>query len=329
MRNGIVASFLLFLLPLMAFGQNPVEKGLAAINRRDAVTYIGVLASDSLKGREAGKPGGLMAAEYLRSVFETLGIKPWRGKYFQPFDPSSGEIDWNKDRRMAYKGLEMRNVIGYITGKNTDEIVIVGAHYDHLGVKANSSNDSIYNGADDNASGVSAVLQIAKAFVASGEKPERTVVFALWDAEEIGLVGSFHFVSDHFTNIPIPRMTPQTIKGYINCDMIGRNKNDIDFSHVIYYHSTDKPILGEWMKDGIEKYKLNLKPEYRSTEDMQGGSDHMPFEMKGIPVVFYFTDLHPDYHQPTDHADKINYDKVVDITKIAFLNLWNMANLEF
>lgn len=310
----------LLLLSICCFSQTPVEKGLSAITRQDAVTYIGVLASDSLEGRKGGEPGGAKAAGYLKGMLDSIGIKPWRGKYFQPFTPS-------RFQSLSGKKLSLCNVLGYIPGKNSDEIVMVGAHYDHLGIRANETNDSIYNGADDNASGVSTILQIAKAFVASGQKPERTVVFALWDGEEMGLLGSSHFVEEHFSYIPVPLLSPIPIKGYINCDMIGRNKNG-DGAHVSVFYSDSKPVFGEWIKSGIETYSLKLTPDYPSLDSSPGGSDHMPFMQKGVPVIFYNTDLHPDYHKPSDEADKINYDKVVDVTKLAFLNLWNMANLE-
>jgi len=316
MMNKIL--FLFLLLPLSLFPQSPVEKGLSSINKETAGLYIGILASDSLEGRQTGKEGGVKAAEFLRSILKEVGLKPWKKDYFQHFDASS---------RVPYKGLGMQNVLGYIEGKNTDEIVIIGAHYDHLGVRNNKTNDSIYNGADDNASGVSAVLQVAKAFVASGQQPERTVVFALWDAEEIGLLGSMHFVEDHYKNVVIPRMFPQTIKGYINCDMIGRDKDETSFNHVIAYVTEGNMLLKDWVTSDIKQYNLGLMPEFRSDKDMPGGSDHMPFAMKGVPYIFYFTDLHADYHKPTDHADKINYTKVVEITKSAFLSLWNMANI--
>lgn len=325
MKYKILLLFFLF-IPIYIFSQTPIEKGISFINKENAETYISILASDSLEGRESGKQGALKAAEFIREELKKTGVKPWKKDYFQLFDPSSGEENWNKSRRDPYKGLTMQNVLGYIPGKNTDEIVIIGAHYDHLGIKANNTNDSIYNGADDNASGVSAVLQVAKAFIESGEKPERTVVFAFWDAEEIGLVGSFHFVEDHFKNVVIPRMFPQTIKGYINCDMIGRDKDETSFNHVITYVTDGNETLKDWITSGVKEYNLSLRPEFRSDKDMPGGSDHMAFALKNIPYIFYFTDLHKDYHQPTDHADKINYNKAAEITKSAFVCLWNMAN---
>lgn len=296
-----------------------IQKGLNAITRENAIKYISILASDSLEGRGAGEQGGLKAARYIESLFEEIGMKPWRGKYFQPFSGS-------RHGGISSQNPNMQNVLGYIKGKRNDEIVIVGAHYDHLGIMPNNTNDSIYNGADDNASGSSAVLQIAKAFMASGETPERTVIFALWDGEEKGLLGSSYFVDDHWKYLPIPLIDPIPVKGYINLDMIGRNKAGTDGTHVIAFSSKSKPVFEEWIRNDIETYKLNLTPEFRDPNRMPGGSDHMPFDMKGVPYIFYYTDMHPDYHRESDHADKINFDKVTDITKAAFLNLWNMAN---
>ncbi|MFV0419722.1 MAG: M20/M25/M40 family metallo-hydrolase [Dysgonomonas sp.] len=299
----------------------PIQKGLNAITRENAIKYIEILAHDSLEGREAGKSGGLRAAEFLKKTFEEVGIKPWRGKYFQPFSGS-------RHGGTSSENPNMQNVLGYIKGKKTDEIVVIGAHYDHIGIRPNNTNDSIYNGADDNASGTSAVLQVAKAFVESGEKPERTIIFALWDGEEKGLLGSFYFVEDHWKYLPIPLVEPIPVKAYINLDMIGRNKAGTDGTHVVAFRSKSKPVFEEWIKNDLETYKLNLSPEFRDPNSMPGGSDHMPFDMKGVPYIFYYTDMHPDYHRESDHADKINFDKVTDISKIAFLNLWNMANIE-
>ena len=180
------------------------------------------------------------------------------------------------------------------------------------------SGDQIYNGADDNASGVSAVLQIARAFLASGEKPERTIVFAFWDGEEKGLLGSSYFVQS-FADI-------NKVKGYLNFDMIGRNNNEANPEHVVYFYTEAHPAFGEWLKRDIKTYGLKLKPNYRPWDKPVGGSDNASFAKLNIPVIWYHTDGHPDYHMPGDHADKMNWDKVVDITKASFLNMWNLAN---
>lgn len=317
MKNKLLF-VLLLILPAFTFAQTAIEKGLSSVNRQDAERFINVLASDSLEGRKGGEPGGMKAAEYIRAELKSMGVKPWKKDYLQPFKSQSFRSTDN----------EMRNVLGYIKGKNADEVVIVGAHYDHLGMrKTPIDNDSIYNGADDNASGVAAVLQVAKAFMESGEQPERTVIFGFWDGEEMGLLGSFHFVEDYYKNIPIPLTVAPKIRAYINCDMVGRDK-DNNTKHVIAYYSPEKEIFQTWINDDIENYSLSLEPEFRSMDNQNGGSDHMPFMVNQVPIIFYHTDLHKDYHKLTDHADKINFDKVTEIAKLTFVNMWHMANEE-
>lgn len=324
--------FLLF-ISISLFSQSTKEKGFATINKESAKAYIGFLASDAVEGREAGRHGGRVAGEYVKSVLQDMGLKPLNeDSYFQPFEAYSPE----RQKRVrfsvhpdsiqkysqlpAHRKLELRNVLGYIEGKNKNEYVVMGAHYDHLGMDEVLDGDKIYNGADDNASGVSAVLQIAKAFLASGEKPERTIIFALWDGEELGLLGSEYFMQ----TCPFA----SDIKGYVNFDMIGRNNDEQKPKYVVYFYTEAHPQFGEWLKSDIKTYGLGLEPNYRAWDKPIGGSDNASFAKRDIPVIWYHTDGHPDYHQPSDHADKINWDKLVEITKAAYLNLWNLANLK-
>ena len=249
--------------------------------------------------------------------------------YFQPFDAyrkerqKKGRLEVHPDsiaklKQEVHQKLSMRNVLGMIPGKNTKEYVIVGAHFDHLGIDPVLDGDQIYNGADDNASGVSAVLQIARAFLASGQQPERNVIFAFWDGEEKGLLGSKYFVQT------CPFLSQ--IKGYLNFDMIGRNNKPQQPKQVVYFYTAAHPVFGDWLKEDIRKYGLQLEPDYRAWENPIGGSDNGSFAKVGIPIIWYHTDGHPDYHQPSDHADRLNWDKIVEITKASFLNMWKMAN---
>ena len=324
--------FLLF-ISISLFSQSTKEKGFATINKESAKAYIGFLASDAVEGREAGRHGGRVAGEYVKSVLQDMGLKPLNeDSYFQPFEAYSPE----RQKRVrfsvhpdsiqkysqlpAHRKLELRNVLGYVEGKNKNEYVLMGAHYDHLGMDEFLDGDKIYNGADDNASGVSAVLQIAKAFLASGEKPERTIIFALWDGEELGLLGSEYFMQ----TCPFA----SDIKGYVNFDMIGRNNDEQKPKYVVYFYTEAHPQFGEWLKSDIKTYGLGLEPNYRPWDKPIGGSDNASFAKRDVPVIWYHTDGHPDYHQPSDLADKINWDKLVEITKAAYLNLWNLANLK-
>ena len=319
----------LLLVGNITFAQFPIERALNTINRSSAEATINFLASDELQGREAGFHGSRVTSEYIVSLLQWMGVSPLADCYFQPFDAyrkerqKKGRLEVHPDsivklKQEVHQKLSMRNVLGMIPGKNTKEYVIVGAHFDHLGIDPALDGDQIYNGADDNASGVSAVLQIARAFLASGQQPERNVIFAFWDGEEKGLLGSKYFVQT------CPFLSQ--IKGYLNFDMIGRNNKPQQPKQVVYFYTAAHPVFGDWLKEDIRKYSLQLEPDYRAWENPIGGSDNGSFAKVGIPIIWYHTDGHPDYHQPSDHADRLNWDKVVEITKASFLNMWKMAN---
>ena len=319
----------LLLVGNITFAQSPIERALNTINRSSAEATINFLASDELQGREAGFHGSRVTSEYIVSLLQWMGVSPLADSYFQPFDAyrkerqKKGRLEVHPDsiaklKQEVHQKLTMRNVLGMIPGKNTKEYVIVGAHFDHLGIDPVLDVDQIYNGADDNASGVSAVLQIARAFLASGQQPERNVIFAFGDGEEKGLLGSKYFVQT------CPFLSQ--IKGYLNFDMIGRNNKPQQPKQVVYFYTAAHPVFGDWLKEDIRKYGLQLEPDYRAWENPIGGSDNGSFAKVGIPIIWYHTDGHPDYHQPSDHADRLNWDKVVEITKASFLNMWKMAN---
>lgn len=319
----------LLLVGNITFAQSPIERALNTINRSSAEATINFLASDELQGREAGFHGSRVTSEYIVSLLQWMGVSPLADSYFQPFDAyrkerqKKGRLEVHPDsiaklKQEVHQKLTMRNVLGMIPGKNTKEYVIVGAHFDHLGIDPVLDGDQIYNGADDNASGVSAVLQIARAFLASGQQPERNVIFAFWDGEEKGLLGSKYFVQT------CPFLSQ--IKGYLNFDMIGRNNKPQQPKQVVYFYTAAHPVFGDWLKEDIRKYGLQLEPDYRAWENPIGGSDNGSFAKVGIPIIWYHTDGHPDYHQPSDHADRLNWDKVVEITQASFLNMWKMAN---
>ena len=330
--NKLTLGLLSLALSASVWAESPEKKGLETINRASAEAHIGFLASDELQGREAGYLSGRIAGQYIVAYLKTLGLQPLYGdSFFQPFEAYRKE----RQRKARYQvhpdsiallkqevhqKLSLRNVLAKIEGKKPNEYVIVGAHYDHLGLDPLLDGDQIYNGADDNASGVAAVLQIARAFLATGVQPERTVIFAFWDGEEKGLLGSEYFVqSCSFV---------KQIKGYLNFDMIGRNNDESRPRHVVYFYTEAHPVFGDWLKNDIKEYGLKLEPNYRPWDRPVGGSDNASFAERDIPVIWYHTDGHPDYHLPSDHADRINWEKTVDITKASFLNMWNLANEE-
>ncbi len=212
--------------------------------------------------------------------------------------------------------MNARNVIGYIEGVKKDEFIVVGGHYDHVG----KYNGYIWNGADDNASGTVGVMTIAKAFMATGKKPEKSVIFAAWTGEEKGLYGSKYFVQQALKN-------NMNIVLKLNYDMIGRDavndslKNRADMSYTKAYAGIE-----EVTRKHIQDHQINLNLSYRASEKPSGGSDHAPFAEAGIPIFYFMAAMHPDYHQPSDEISKINWNKMIDIIRIGFLNCWEFSN---
>ncbi len=212
--------------------------------------------------------------------------------------------------------IKARNVLGYVEGKKKDEFIVVGGHYDHIG----KWNGWIWNGADDNASGTVGVMTIAKAFKATGEKPEKSVIFAAWTGEEKGLCGSNYFVEQ-------AKKTGLNVVLNLNYDMIARDEeNDSLKNRAEMTYTKANTKIEDITKKNIAEFKINLDLSYRASEKPGGGSDHAPFAEAGIPVFYFMAAMHPDYHQPSDETDKINWEKMINIIRIGFLNTWQFAN---
>jgi len=220
---------------------------------------------------------------------------------------------------VSSKRVNARNVIAYIEGENPNEFVAVGAHMDHMGI----DNGKIWNGADDNASGTVAVMTLAKAFAASGIKPKRSIVFCAWTGEEKGLYGS-----EYFTMYPsVGKISDY--KFYMNFDMIARDAtNDTAKNMAGITYTKAYPRLEEITKSNADQYKLNLKLNIRSQEAPTGGSDYTAFTENKIPVIAWMAAMHPDYHQPSDEVGLVNWNKMLDIIKLGYLQLWEAANGE-
>jgi hypothetical protein len=220
------------------------------------------------------------------------------------------------------------NVLGFIEGidpKMKDEIVIVTAHYDHLGKRGSS----IYHGADDNGTGTSAVMEIAQAFTEAkkqGIGPRRSVLCMLVSGEEKGLLGS-----DYYSENPVFPLE-KTVAN-VNVDMIGRTDKKHDGNaNYIYVIGADR--LSTTLHDineaaNAEFTQLELDYTYNAESDPNRfyyRSDHYNFAKKGIPSVFFFSGTHKDYHQPGDTVDKIMFDKMEKIAKLVFYTTWELAN---
>ncbi len=209
-----------------------------------------------------------------------------------------------------------RNVLGVIEGENRDQIVVIGAHYDHMG----KYKGFVWNGADDNASGTVAVMTIAKACIATGVKPKRTIVFAAWDAEEEGLLGSRFFVRNPIRN---------DIFANINFDMISRDSERDTLGvmcDITYTKAYD--ILKTATEKDLADYKIGIKMSYSPEEKPSGGSDYNYFAEKNIPVIAYMAAMHKDYHRPGDKPYKVNLTKMTNVIRIGFLNTWKLANID-
>lgn len=305
------------------------DAGLRSITEDAARGHVYFLADDLLEGRRAGERGSRIAKQYIISQIRQAGLKPFLGdSYEQPFEACAVqklkrgvkffvEADSVAEiKKQVHQTMYLSNVLTVLPGKKTDEYVVVGAHLDHEGMYSDVDGDKIYNGADDNASGVSAVLQIMKAFVASGAKPERTVVFAFWDGEEYGLLGSRYFTANY--------KNMDKVKGYLNFDMVG---SGTDSKYLMYFFTASHPKFGEWLKADMATYKFGtFEPDYRAWENPVGGSDQQSFHLKGVPIVWYHTGGQPHYNYPSDEASTINYPKLVDITRASYLTAWRLAN---
>ena len=288
------------------------DAGLRSITEDAARAHVYFLADDLLEGRRAGERGSRIAKQYIISQMRQAGLKPFFESYEQPFEACAVQ-----KLKSGVRYFVEADSIAEIKkpGKKTDEMVVVGAHLDHEGVYSDLEGDKIYNGADDNASGVAAVLQIMKAFVASGATPERTIVFAFWDGEEFGLLGSRYF-TDNYKNM-------QNVKGYLNFDMVGSGTNS---RYLMYFFTAAHPKFGEWLKADMAKHNFCFDPDYRAWENPVGGSDQQSFHLKGVPIVWYHTGGQPNYNFPSDEADTVNYPKLTDITRASYLTTWHLAN---
>jgi len=176
----------------------------------------------------------------------------------------------------------------------------------------------IYNGSDDNASGTSGVMSIAQAMIATGEKPNVSIVFCAWTAEEKGLLGSSYFVSHPFIN---------DIKCYMNYDMISRTAPDDTTGMACdFNYSSGLPFIREITEKHIRDYSIRLNMAYQSSPQPSGGSDFSSFSKKDIPIFLIHGKFTPDYHQYTDHSEKAVMPYLTEIVKLGYLNIYELAN---
>ena len=266
------------------------------------------LSSDSLEGRETGTQGEIKAGEYIKKRFIKLGLQPLKNNnYFQNFNfkpKTNPHQEISSSNQKNDNTITGKNIIGYINNqaKNT---IIIGAHYDHLGYgKENSlhrgEKNLIHNGADDNASGVAMMIDLASKLRVANKN--NNYLFIAFSGEEIGLLGS-----NYYTKNAIIKMS--NINYMINMDMVGRLNND---TALAIYGLGTSPIFKQTINANNTKFKIIQK------ESGVGPSDHTSFYLNDIPVLHFFTGQHEDYHKPSDDYDKINFEGMNIISNYIF-----------
>jgi len=352
--------FNLFILTLFisnVFSQDISNKYAETITSEELKSLLYVYASDSFEGREAGTKGEILAVEFIRDFYLKNDIKPAKGTedYFQKMEittpqrislpdkiPDSVRTfmqngDMEKLRNYAMvagvrtggEKLNSINVASIIEGSHyPNEYIVITAHLDHVGIEG----EDIFNGADDDGSGSMALLEIAQAFkMASldGYRPKRSIVILHVSAEEKGLLGS-----EYYTDNPLYPLE-DTITN-LNVDMIGRTDptRDSDNDNYIYLIGTDRlsSMLHE-TSERVNKNTVDLELDYRfnawdDPNRFYERSDHYNFAKNNIPVIFYFSGTHEDYHGPGDTPDKIRYDLLTKRTKLIFHTAWEIANMD-
>ncbi|MBW3628130.1 MAG: M28 family peptidase [Gemmatimonadetes bacterium] len=261
-----------------------IQLDSAALLRR-----VEVLAADSMEGRETGTPGNARARRYLLRELTRIGLEPIGGSYEHPFEISG--------RAGATSGRGV-NLIGKFTGTRFPQrYLVLTAHYDHVGIGRPVQGDSIYNGADDNASGVAALLAIAEHF--RREAPQATLLLALLDAEEIGLHGAVRLVQS-------PPVPIDSVLANVNLDMVSHSARGELYAAGPGRYPFLRPILERVAaRASIRLLFGHDRPGAGEGYDWTLQSDHAAFHRAGIPFVYFGVEDHPDYHKPSDEARSI------------------------
>ena len=287
-------------------------EALNSISEADLKKNLGYLASQELEGRMSGKKGNVIAADFIKKKYESYGLNTMYQKFsISRMNPGpKGETGDNFTQ----------NIIAWKIGsEKPNEIVVIGAHMDHIGYgprMSRSNRIAVHPGADDNASGTVALLEIAKAF--SKLKPKRTVVFQSYSGEEMGLIGSRYYCS----NPLFPKGQPD-IRSHVfmlNMDMIGYLGRGHFFAG---FHTGESSFdISKIINELNGKYSFARKITSRGS----GGSDHASFYNRGVPIAFLHTGLHAYYHKPEDTANRINYPGIERVARYGFELAWRVVN---
>ena len=245
---------------------------------------VRTLASDSFAGRRAGSPGGIKARAYVESAMRRAGLQSFGGSFIQAVPSFRG-----RDSSV----VEAANVVGYVRGtRNPDRYIVVSGHYDHLGIGRAVNGDSIYNGADDDASGTAGMLELARYFAAN--PPQHSIIFVGFDAEEQGLRGARAFVES-------PPVPGAALAINVNLDMVSRSEKG-----ELYAVGTLKyPALKPYIERARARQRVTLLtghegPTATGSDNWENASDHGPFNRAGIPYLYFGVEDHAGYHRPSD-----------------------------
>ncbi len=287
-----LVSLLLFFITSVGFCQK--------IESNSLLSDLKFLSADELKGRKTLSEGNLKARKHIQSKFESMGLKTHYNDFLQHFTFESSREGKTYERAA--------NVVGFLPGLDSRKIIVITAHYDHIGIgRKDSKGDSIYNGADDNASGTAALIALAAYF--SKNQPQHPIMFAALDGEELGLQGAKALLKD----FPFPL---ENILLNINMDMISRNENGELYASGTYYHPELKAIL--------TNAAVGMKPTLKFGHDLPDtgkdnwtqSSDHGPFFDQKIKHIYFGVEDHEDYHRPGDSFENINPDFYVNAVNL-------------
>ncbi|PWN71256.1 peptidase M28 [Chryseobacterium phosphatilyticum] len=293
------------------------------IKAEDLKKNLYVIAADDMEGRDTGSKGQKKAGEYITNYYKSLGISYPKtlGSYYQKV-PS----EFMK-KRGGGSLPDSENILAFIEGsEKPEEIVVVSAHYDHVGIK----NGVVYNGADDDGSGTVAVMEIAKAFQQAknaGKGPKRSVLFLHVTGEEHGLFGS-----EYYSENPVFPLANTVVD--LNIDMIGRDDPGNRGKQYVYVIGSDMlssqlKVINEAANKRTNNLELNYKyDDLNDPEQLYYRSDHYNFAKHNIPVAFFFDGIHEDYHKPTDDPEKIDYPLLQKRAQLIFTTAWDIANRE-
>ena len=299
-----------------------ITKYSNTITQENLTDHVYTLSSQDFEGRETGKIGFNKASQFLKDFYVNNNIEP-------PLEDDDYYQRIPKDY-FSPKSPASQNVVAYIEGSEfPDEVVIISAHLDHLGILEGLT----YFGADDNASGTAALMEMAKAFALAkkdGHGPKRSILFLHLTAEESGLLGSSYYV-DH----PIYALENTVVD--LNIDMIGRvdkiyeKKQKENYIYIIGADRLSTEL--HYISEAANAEFTNLILDYKYNDENDPNryfyrSDHYNFAAHNIPVIFYFNGDHLDYHQPTDTPDKINFPLLQKRTQLIFATAWYLANSE-